>query len=131
MRRCIIASIILTTGCGFQYDVLDTQSVVEDKLIAETARFAGMKSVQVIGRITDSLTQAQKLQEPVGFYLSGVAWYYRPAVEKYVSLEPEYNHETATNVASHEVCHAVTGPQHDVKHWDCMASIATPTYPHP
>lgn len=129
----VFLAVLVLAGCGggSTWTPTEASNPVEDALISDTAKWAGVKSVKVRGEITDEVLDAQKVEGLVGFYDRGVAWYYRPMVAKYVSIEDEPGHETAGNVSAHEVCHAVTGPQHDIPHWDCMASIARPTYPRP
>ncbi len=128
MRAAAVALLALTSaGCGFKWDVVSPTDAVEGELLSETARFAGVLGVNVHGVITDELSKAQKLNEPVGFYDGGVAYYYRPNVEKYVGPGKVLS---ATDVAAHEVCHA-NHYLHDHAHWACSASIATPTYPEP
>lgn len=141
MRRLLDIGIIaalalvgaLVVGCSFKYQPTGASSEVEGVLLKETARSAGALSVNVHGEITETISKGQQApgqNDPVGWYQAGVAWYYRPQVARYVSLEPEAGHETARNVAGHEVCHAVSF-FHDLKHWECMNGVAAPTYPRP
>ena len=135
MKLSILFVVLLTAACSFSYRPSSPSDDVEAMLLSETARFAGMLKVAVHGEMTDSISAAQRegLEPkgyPAGWYLAGVAWYYRPQVKRFVTLEPEAGHETATNVAAHEVCHAVS-PWHDLQHWRCSRDIAVPTYPMP
>jgi hypothetical protein len=132
----ILAAALLTAGCGtnFEYATTGASGLVEEKLLSETGRIATAATAKVRGEITENLAPNQAVmgqEAPVGWYLSGVAYYYRPQVAKHVTLEPAPYKETATNVSGHEVCHAVTGSPHDVKHWECMNRYAAPTYPYP
>lgn len=108
-------------------DVPTPQTEVERLLISETARFAGMLSVRVHGELSDRDWPDGR----VGWYEGGVAYYNRAMVAKWVTVVPTPGHETATNVAAHEVAHAVTGPNHDCLHWTLCAQIAQATYPSP
>jgi len=106
---------------------------VEEALLAETARAAGAIGVSVRGEITDTISPAQLSPEagsPVAWYSGGIAWYYRPQVAKYVSLEPEPGKIIPRDIATHEVCHALSR-RHDLPHWECMNTYAVPTYPRP
>lgn len=121
---------VFSTGCGIKGPTtLDAETPVEMALLAETAHFAGVLNVQVRGEITD-----QRYDTPAGraagWYSGGIAYYDREMVAQYVSLEPEAGHETARNVAAHEVAHALHH-NHDAAHWCLTARIATPTYPAP
>lgn len=129
----LLVAATLATGCSFRYEPTASSSVVEATLLSETARAAGALGVRVHGEITDTISKAQQVagqEDPTGWYSGGVAWYYRPQVARFVSIEPEGGHETARNVAGHEVCHAISS-FHDVTHWECMARVAAPTYPRP
>ena len=124
---------VLLGACGFAYEPTSATTAVELMLLSETARHAATLGAKVRGEITETISTGQIPcvgPWPTGWYQAGVAWYYRPMVGKYVSIEPEAGHETATNVSAHECCHVVS-PFHDVVHWRCSASIATPTYPYP
>jgi len=134
----VVAAVVavLLPGCSkaAQWSPVDPSSDVEGVLISETARFAGLHGVKVRGEITEKLSPAQAAsgQNPTGWYEAGVAYYYRPMIAKYVTVEPTAGHETATNVAHHEVCHAVTGRAHDLAHWKCNGTFgSTATYPAP
>lgn len=134
MKRIALIAILMA-GCGFKYSPTEASSPIEDELLSKTALFAGMKSLRVHGEITETIEDSQKVEGLVGWYDAGVAWYYRPAVLKYVSLSGELcpeapRCELAKNIAAHEVCHAISR-QHDPAHWECSASLATPTYPRP
>jgi len=134
MRKLLLVA-LFTAGCGFQWEPLSPSNTIEDLLISETARYAGMMGVKVHGEMTDDLTKGQKLQEPLAFYDSGIAWYYRPLVQQHVTIEngndcPSGTCLRATDVAAHEVCHA-KHPLHDLAHWECSNKWAVPTYPRP
>jgi hypothetical protein len=124
---------LLLVGCGFRYEPTGASGAVEEALLSYTAKHAGELSLRVRGEITDTIAENQKKAgqvDPTGWYSAGVAWYYRTRVRETVSLEPEPGHETADNVAAHEVCRAVSS-FHDLIHWQCSAKIAVPTYPRP
>lgn len=113
-----------SAGCGASgWGTVPSDGEKEVVLLRETDRVAAVLHVKVRGEITDKLS---KYQDPLtaGFYDGGVAYFYRPVIEQYVSLEE------CPNVAAHEVCHAISR-NHDHKHWECMASVASPTYPEP
>lgn len=137
MKR-IIPFIVLLAGCNFRYEPTAANSVLEEALLSETARAAGALNVRVHGEITDTISPAQIEQvnqaggkgTPTGWYQAGVAWYYRPRIEPTVSIDPTPGKETARNIAGHEVCHAISF-FHDTAHWNCMNSVAAPTYPRP
>lgn len=132
MKR-LIPFIVLLAGCGFKYEPTASTNVLEDALLSETARAAGALSVRVHGEITDTISNGQIKQgqvAPTGWYQAGVAWYYRPRIEPTVSIDPTPGKETARNIAGHEVCHAISF-FHDNAHWNCMNSVAAPTYPRP
>jgi len=129
MTSCVLS------GCGFKYLPTEASDPIEEELLKKTALFAGVKNLQVHGEITETITDSQKVEGLVGWYDKGVAWYWRPAIMKYVSLSGELcpeapRCELAVNIAAHEVCHAVSA-QHDPQHWECSASLAKPTYPRP
>jgi hypothetical protein len=133
LRLSLVLALGGLAACSFRYEPTAAGDPVEEMLLAETARFAGQLGLKVRGEITDTISKAQQtsgIPDPTAWYSGGVAWYYRPRVRETVSLEPEPGHETATNVAAHEVCHAVSR-FHDLEHWTCQAEIATPTYPKP
>jgi len=127
----IILSILLG-GCSTAstWPTLATATDVEDMLIVETAHFASLQGVKVRGEITDKWAAGQAASQPAGWYVGGVAYYHRGMVAKWVTIERAAGHETATNVACHEVCHA-KNPHHDLPHWECMSKWAEPTYPRP
>lgn len=137
MKR-LIPFVLLFAGCGFRYEPTSANGVVEETLLAETARAAGVLNVRVHGEITDTISKGRVEQAnqaggaglPTGWYQAGVAWYYRPRVAVTVSIDPTPGRETARNVAGHEVCHAISY-FHDLTHWNCMNSVAAPTYPRP
>lgn len=114
------------TACGSQWDPVSATGVNELHILAETSRFAGLMGVKVRGEITDT-PYLYGGQVATGWYQGGVAYYYRPHVEK---LNNNGFAETTTNVACHEVCHA-KNPHHDLAHWECMNKWAVPTYPRP
>ena len=121
--------LVMLHGCGRPWDIVDANSPVEEMLLHETDRFASTLHVRVNGEITDTFYGGDSWVA-TGWYSRGVAYYYRPEVERNVSIEPKAGRETATNIAAHEVAHAIS-PFHDCKHWTLCASIATPTYPSP
>jgi len=140
MRRRVADIAIITFaallggGCGFKYEPTAPSDGVEEMLLSETLRIASAASVKVRGEMTETIASGQVVmgqEAPTAWYSAGVAWFYRPQVKRFVSIEPEPGHETATNVAGHEVCHAVTGPMHGRRHWQCMSRYAGPTYPEP
>jgi len=125
MKRWLLVATLVLTGCNATWDPVSPSTDNEYLILAETARLAGLMGVKVTGEITDTPYFVGQ-QAAVGWYLAGTAYYYRP----YVANLGEDGWETVTNVAAHEVCHAIS-MQHDVKHWECMDLWATPTYPHP
>ena len=121
-------------GCGVERGI-EASSPVEGALIAQTAHYAGVMVVQARGEITTKATSEQKAQEVVGWWTPGVAWYYRPNVERFIGLVPGEcpeapRCETPDNVTVHELCHSLS-PFHDALHWTCSAKYARPTYPRP
>lgn len=133
MRRYGVALGLLVAGCGFRYEATAPRDPVEESLLAETARAAGAIQVNVHGEITDTISSAQITPDapaPVAWYSGGIAWYYRPQVVKYVSLGDEPGKVSTRNIATHEVCHALSR-RHDLPHWECMNKYAVPTYPRP
>ena len=131
----IIFGLLVVTLCSncttaTLWPTLSTATEVEDMLIAETARFASLQGVSVRGEITDKWAPGQAASQPAGWYVGGVAYYHRGTVAKWVTIERTAGHETAANVANHEVCHS-KNPHHDLAHWSCMSRWAEPTYPRP
>lgn len=129
----LVALVATGAACGFRYLPTDASNDVETTLLSETARAAGALSVNVHGEMTNTIAKGQcppGQEAPVGWYQAGVAWYYRPQVARFVSIEVEAGKETARNVAGHEVCHHESS-FHDLKHWECMRDVAAPTYPRP
>lgn len=127
MRRALLAAALLVAACGDPLTATVRSSGTEQEahVLAETARFAGMLHVQVRGALTETIGRPTcEGWIPYGWYKDGVAYFYRPAVQRH-SLD-----EVST-WAAHEVCHAKTGKEHDLAHWECVASISTPTYPRP
>lgn len=132
LRRTSLTLSLLTLSCSHPYPTAtsDTFSEVEMALVDFTAKASAQQGVKVRGEITEKMYPALAQSNPTAWYQSGVAYYYRPNVKRYVSLSPEPGKETAWAVATHEVCHA-THYAHDCAHWVCMVKFATPTYPEP
>lgn len=131
--RYLLPILLVLTECSFRYEATSPSDPIEEALLSETAWAAGAMGVEVHGEITDTISPAQRVvgqSDPVAWYAAGVAWYYRPQVQRYVSLTPEPYKETAKNIAVHEVCHALHR-NHDLAHWECMNKWASPTYPYP
>jgi len=128
--------VLALAGCGFHWSVVGPADEKEYLLISETARYAGLVGVRVTGEIVDKLSPAQADAQlktgvtPAGWYDQGVAYYYRPQIRENMSIELEAGKETVSNVAAHEVCHAISY-KHDLAHWNCMNKWATPTYSRP
>lgn len=139
LTLAVIVTTAMLSGCGFRYEPTAASGEVEGACLVETKRASDALSTKVRGEITDKISPAQvpdvnsKVGPPVAWYDSGVAWYYRPQVAKYVSIDPEAGKVTARDIAGHEVCHntRVGSLSHDVTHWECMNRVATPTYPRP
>lgn len=131
MKRGAVVPVLVSLGCNFEYSFVEPSGIVEEMLISETARFAGILGVQVRGEITDKLApnQISAVVTPLSWYDEGIAYYYRPMLHR-VSLTPEAGKETATNIAAHEVCHSKHF-LHDISHWLCSDDLATPTYARP
>lgn len=136
MRRTVpvLALGLALAACAAKSGV-EPSSLVESALIAETARYAGVMGVRGRGEITDHANEDQKKHEVVGWWSGGVAWYYRPNVERFIGVVPgdcpeAPRCEVPANVAVHELAHSVH-PQHDWRHWCLCARYATPTYPWP
>lgn len=132
MRWLAPLIVLAAAGCGASLPTgQDANTDVEYALLAETPAHAFTLGVTVEGRIVEKDPWASpEVGVVVGRYQAGVAYYMRPAVALYVSVAPEAGKETARNVAGHEVCHTRTR-EHNLVHWQCMASIAAPTYPQP
>jgi len=109
-----------------QWEPVSATSVNELHILAETSRFAELMGVKVRGEITDT-PYYYGGQVATGWYMAGVAYYYRPHVNQ---LNGNGIAETTTNVAAHEVCHAIEYG-HNLLHWECMSKWAAPTYPRP
>jgi len=127
------AAAALLAGCAAAYPTEPDEafSAVEMALVDHTARFAGQLGVNVRGEITIKMHPGLASLNPTGWYEAGVAYYYRPNVERYVCLVPTPGGQTASNVAAHEVAHAIYYP-HDISHWCCTKHMgAEPTYPAP
>lgn len=131
----ILLVIALIPGCGHsQWATTDPTTESELLLISETARFAKLQGVDVVGEITETpyIVPAGQQGCPAdhaggcyaaGWLQSGVAYYYRPIIK-------DTSPADCTNIAAHEVAHAIS-PYHDAKHWCASAKFATPTYPPP
>lgn len=134
MSRSAVVLALLAVGCGFKYQTSGATSEVEGALLGYTDTFAAKLGARVRGEIATNRAQAQ--DDAAGWYLAGVAYYYRPAVAEYVTLTDgdcpaAPRCELASGVAAHEVCHA-KWPQHDTHHWCCMRNLGVrPTYPPP
>lgn len=128
----LIAAALLFTSCAHPYptEAADSYSAVEMALVDHTARFADQLGVRVKGVITDKMHAGLAQSNPTAWYDAGIAYYYRPNVERYVRLVPTPGCETAVNVAAHEVCHAKYRA-HDLAHWTCNNTLAQATYPRP
>lgn len=132
----LIAAALLATGCcGAPYptEAGEDFTEVEMALVDHTARFAAQLGVNVRGVVTSEMHPSfvQAKVNATAWYESGVAYYYRPAVAEHVRLVPTPGCETATNIAAHEVAHAIFRA-HDINHWCCTRNMgATPTYPSP
>lgn len=126
----------LAVGCGFKYQTTVATSEVEGALLSYTGTFAARLGVRVRGEIATNRTPGQAGNNAAGWYLGGVAYYYRPAVAESVTLVDGECHsaprcELAGGVAAHEVCHAKWS-FHDTHHWCCMKNLGVrPTYPPP
>lgn len=114
----------------------EPSTVNEVIVLAETERFSRLIGVHVAGHMTND-PYIVGHQYATGWYVGqhgrdavGDAYYYVPAIR---DLRPSVSDapESVVNVAAHECCHALTGPGHDLAHWDCMETYATPTYPRP
>ena len=129
--RYLLPLVLLLTACH-PYGVTSPSGEKEALLLSETDRFATLMGVKVRGEISDRQPQSfiSAGVTAAGWYEGGVAYYYRPEIERHMSIEPEAGKETCTNVAAHETCHALHR-NHDLAHWSCMNQWATPTYPHP
>jgi hypothetical protein len=121
---------LLFTGCGVLEDWNPVAATTDDEtfIVAETARFSGMTSQRVHGEISTYLYTIQSCPDGIpspchafGWYVGdygkgakGVAYYYQPDISR-------YNRPILTGVAAHEVCHSVTGPEHDPALSACIA----------
>lgn len=137
MKHALVVLCLMVMGCGSRWSMGEPDAVNDNEAwaISEVARFAKLWNVKVHGEMTDKLyaikwgswgCNNEQHMDCHGFawYDQGTVYFYRPDVNK-------TNKNDLTNNASHEVCHAVTGPMHDTAHWNCMAKYAQPTYPHP
>lgn len=119
-------------GCAAPYptEASETFTSVEMALVDNTARFAAQLGVSVRGEIT-TRQYVTPQGRALGWYSAGVAYYDRAMVAQYVRLVPTPGCETASDVAAHEVAHALYH-NHDAQHWCCTRHMgATPTYPAP
>ena len=126
------AAAALLAGCAAAYPTEPDEefSAVEMALVDNTARFAGQLGVNVRGEITTKQYVTPE-GRATGWYLAGVAYYDREMVEQHVRLVPTPGCQTASNVAAHEVAHAIYY-LHDISHWCCTKHMgAEPTYPAP
>ncbi len=135
MRRLAVLAASLAVGCGgFKYETAGPTSEVEGALLSLTDSYAAALGVNVRGEIATNRSGGQ--DDAAGWYLAGVAYYYRPDVEQFVTLVDGQcpaapRCELASGVAAHEVCHAKFR-DHDTKHWCCMVKLGVrPTYPPP
>jgi len=129
----IAAAAALLTGCASAYPTEPDEefSAVEMALVDNTARWAAQLGVNVRGEITSRMHPGLTSLNPAGWYEAGVAYYYRPNIERYVQLVPTPGGQTASGVAAHEVAHAIYY-LHDISHWCCTKHMgAEPTYPAP
>jgi len=129
----IVAAAALLTGCASAYPTEPDEefSAVEMALVDNTARWAAQLGVNVRGEITSRMHPGLTSLNPAGWYEAGVAYYYRPNIERYVQLVPTPGGQTASGVAAHEVAHAIYY-LHDISHWCCTKHMgAEPTYPAP
>lgn len=128
----LIAAAFLITSCAHPYptEASETYSAVEMALVDHTARFAGQLGVKARGEITEKMHPGLAKVNPTAWFDGGVAYYYRPNVERYVRLVPTPGFETAVNIAAHETCHAKYR-HHDLAHWTCNNTLAQATYPRP
>jgi hypothetical protein len=137
MRRGIVLLVVGSLGCSnFSYHVTGPSSEVESALLSYTDEYAARLGVSVRGEIATNRTGAQEQDDAAGWYSAGIAYYYRPAVDQYVTLvdgdcPAAPRCELASGVAAHEVCHAKE-LGHDTRHWCCMKKLGVrPTYPPP
>ena len=130
----IVALLLVTIGCGtLNRGLVDPDDEIEALLVSETARHAATLGVRVEGQLVSTCPYTEGR---LGWYEGGIAYYYRPLVEKQVVVArgdrcPDYPRcEAATNIAAHEVCHAKYRA-HDLAHWTCNNTLAQATYPRP
>lgn len=136
MKRFTLAAFMATlTGCGVSIPTSPAESPMEQHLVSETSRLAGLQRVEVVGVITEkhySIPYGQQGCtakvgcEALGWYEAGTAYYNRAMVQQHLGE----NFPLGTDVAAHEVCHA-KNPHHDLAHWECSSKWANPTYPRP
>ena len=131
----IAAMAAALVGCASPYptEAAEHYTAVEMALVDHTARYAAQLGVQVRGVITSKMYPgfAAAGIDATAWYEGGVAYYYRPNVARWVSLVPAPGQEAATNIAAHEVAHAIY-PWHAADHWCCTQHMgAVPTYPFP
>ena len=135
MRRRLAAGLVLLLGaCGsFDRGLVGPSGEIEALLLSETERHAATLGVKVRGQI---VSVCPYTDGRLGWLDAGVAYYYRPAVEKQVVVArgdwcPDFPRcEAATNIAAHEVCHTKS-LAHDLVHWTCNNTLASATYPRP
>ena len=135
MRISSAVLLLALVSCGGKpFPTSSVSTEPEIFIVSEVARFSSVLDVHVVGEITDKRqTFGCDGSDPAchsfGFYNGGIgegahgaAYFYRPDVN-----DERYRY-ILTDAAAHEVCHTKTFA-HDIRHWCCMAKIATPTYP--
>ena len=137
MKKLVCAVVLTACGCSGQtWSPVDPSTVNETIILQETERYSRLLNVRVVGHVTNEMYLVGT-QYAAGWYVGtygksavGEAYFYIPTIRQ---LQPAVSDgpEHVTNVAAHEVAHAVTGPNHDKRHWCVMASVARPTYPDP
>jgi hypothetical protein len=119
-------------GCGSpgaDWSPIAATSMGELFIVDETIRFSRMTSQRVTGEISTHLYSLacppnSGLTPPChafGWYVGdygpgskGVAYYYQPDI-------PKYSDAILSGAAAHEVCHSVTGPEHNTAHSACIS----------
>jgi len=121
-RGFAVLSLLLTIGCGSVYDPFtDAITPQEVHVLSETTRFAQMLHVKVTGALSDYVYSFPCSNDPrqmciaAGWYDRGVAYYYRPYINRKDTSYGSY-------VAAHEVCHAKEFI-HGVAHDECVISL--------
>lgn len=114
-----VALALTLNGCEAWSPTASSDDPRERHVLSETSRFARLLDLNVEGRLTDEVYSCTADNGTptiaAGWYSRGVAWYYRPYL---LTKDEPYG----TDLAAHEVCHAVE-PSHNARHEACIHEL--------